>query len=240
MHSELLKRASRLAFPVIVAACGRKTPPDLVSPPAQIVLSNRDSARALLRGSLGALGARHREPTRTFYLRLDSRQQYWMDVIERRVLYDLDSPAPGDVPARASASQAPVFLAFVDRLVPHVALARAVEFSAASTTLLPATTRGGRTVLPVSYSDSGSSQPTTVEIDAKTLRPVAFAVGADRTELLDYRKVNGFRIPWHRRQFSAGVLVSEQRVVEVRLNIAIADSMFAIPAGYSVPPLDAR
>jgi glyoxylase-like metal-dependent hydrolase (beta-lactamase superfamily II) len=283
----VLTNTPKLALFLILAACAGRGVPPIESPPAQLVLSNRDSAVALLRGALAALGATNREATRTFVIRLESRQvrgnenqariasdtipypvptglQYWHDVTGRRAVHELDSPAPGDIwfryrtvydtlggwqidrlkwrlgtdVQRANAAQARAFLALADRLVPHVAIGRALASSSASMKLLPATTRARRAVLPVSYTDPGSSQLTTVEIDAETLLPAAFIVGTATTELTEYRRVNGVRVPYRRRQVNAGVPFSDMRVAEIQLNAPLTETLFVIPAGYSAPPLD--
>ncbi len=48
-------------------------------------------------------------------------------------------------------------------------------------------------------------------------------------ELLDWRDVNGVKVPFHIRMLVNGVLQSENRVEKVELNVSIDDSVFAMP-----------
>ena len=48
-------------------------------------------------------------------------------------------------------------------------------------------------------------------------------------ELLDWRDVDGVRVPFHIRLLANGVLMSETRVQSVEFNVRIDDSVFALP-----------
>lgn len=248
-------------------------------------------ARSLLQRSLAALGVTGGRGTRPrdmrgFEITLESRQgrgnpyqarrwtdttpfsvpttlRYLVDLSSHRAMFELRSPAPGDIwfnyltrydttgawqvdlmrwrvgddllrnPAAAALGP----LGAAERLLPHVAVQQALESAALRYTGRRAS--GNTSLETVEFTEPRGGVPMRIELDAESMLPVALAgIGADAAtiELADYRSVGGVRVPYRRIQRVGGLVANDQRVVALDLHPALDESRFATPAGYSEPP----
>lgn len=190
--------------------------------------------------------------TDTVPIAIPTRLRYLVDPRGARAMYELRSPAPGDIwfhyltrydttgawqidlmrwrvgtdILRNPAASARANLPPIERLLPHVALQQALRGD--SLRLLP-------NAAGVYYVDRAGAR-VAIAIDPATRYPASITVGPSRLDLGDYRDVEGTMVPFHRVQLANGQPVTDQRVVAVRLRPDLGEERFAIPAGYSDPP----
>ncbi len=136
---------------------------------------------------------------------------------------------------RGTAAQSRATLAGLGRLLPHMAVRQGL--AADSLRFAGETENQGRRLRAVSWSDA-AGRPATLWTDAGTGLP-AMVTGdgpGSTLEWSDYRLVDGLRVP-HRQVVRAGGRVfTDNRVERVDVRPALADSVFALPAGYADPP----
>jgi glyoxylase-like metal-dependent hydrolase (beta-lactamase superfamily II) len=137
---------------------------------------------------------------------------------------------------RVTAEQSKQTLAVWTRMLPHTAVRQAL---AARETLKsePRTTRDGRAVDVVTYSDPAGAA-VTLFIDVETGLPVASTPGefpGTAFEYSEYRPVDGVQVP-HHWVMRGTTVVEDHRVVRVDVRPALTDALFSLPAGYTEPP----
>ncbi len=95
-------------------------------------------------------------------------------------------------------------------------------------------TRGGRSVYHLQISSRDAHFVEHCYVDAATGLEVALVTeseaGTVEQELLDYRTVNGLRVPFRIRTTRDGRREAEIEVAEVAVNVAIDPALFAMPA----------
>ncbi|HEV2733899.1 MAG TPA: MBL fold metallo-hydrolase [Longimicrobiaceae bacterium] len=136
---------------------------------------------------------------------------------------------------RGTAAQSRASLAGLERLLPHTAVRQGL--AADSLRSAGETERDGRRLRAVRWTDA-AGRPATLWTDAATGIPAMVSGDGPGSTLewSDYRTVDGLRVPHRQVVRAGGQVITDSRVERVDVRPALADSVFALPAGYADPP----